>query len=189
MQKKGGYIMIWIFHRERADAASADNYEDLFSMIRDKEKVRPYVSPSKFQVLSLESPWSFTVYSPEQVCILYERRQLQYLTEMLKEAYKKKVGLIEISEGDFDHRLEILATSDIDIETLKKQWCLKYCEAHDYIVVENFSYLRESAPAPWQPAPAPFLIPPRPAQEIIPQISPAEIWSSSSYASQELYDA
>ena len=73
------------------------------------------------------------------VPIIYENTQQSLLTAVVKEAYEKEVGLIAICRGDFESQIEILDTPDLDKEALKKQWCLDYCVAHDYVVVENFS--------------------------------------------------
>ena len=134
--------MIWIFHRERADAASVDNYDDLFQYIN----LKLLESHLEFGQI----PWSFTFFTPCQVSVIYAHTEQLLLTEIVKEAYEKELGLIAICQGDFDNPVEILATPDVDIEALKKQWCLAYCDAHDYIVVDNFSHPPHSAQSQWQ---------------------------------------
>ena len=126
--------MIWIFHQEIADAASADNYDELHTIIMKKES-------QKFLELYHEleqMPWSFMSFTPQQVSIIHTHTPHSLLTEVVKEAYKKEVGLIVICRGGFEKPLEILNTPDADIKALKKKWCLAYCDAHGYTIVENF---------------------------------------------------
>lgn len=144
--------MIWIFHRERADAGSCEDYEDLFLYINLK-LLEDYHG---FEQNPFERPWDFTFFTPQQVAIIYDNTQQSFLTEIVKEAYNKEVGLIAICQGDFESRIEILDTPDIDREALKKQWCLAYCNAHDYIVVDNLSHPCDPAQSPWQPETKPF---------------------------------
>ena len=142
--------MIWIFHREIADAGSCENYNDLFQYINLK-LLEDYPE--------FERPWSFTFFTPCQVSTIYTNTQHPLLTEIVKEAHKKEVGFIAVCQGDFENPIEILGTPDIDREALKKQWCLAYCDAHDYIIVENFSHhssdFAQSQPQ-WQPEAARF---------------------------------
>lgn len=124
--------MIWIFHREVADASSCETYDDLFQ----------YINLKLLQGVShLEQTfWSFSFFTPSHVSIIYENTPQSLLTAVVKEAYEKEVGFIAICQGDFESNIEILDTPDIDKEALKKQWCLAYCNAHDYVVVENLSH-------------------------------------------------
>jgi hypothetical protein len=140
--------MIWIFHRERADAGSCENYDELFHYISLKPLEEDY---TEFEQIPFERPWSFTFFTPQQVSVIYANTQQSLLTEIAKEAYEKEVGFIEICQGGFEDPIEILGTPDIDMEALKKQWCLAYCDAHDYIVIDNFSYPHHSAQSQWQP--------------------------------------
>lgn len=138
--------MIWIFHRDIADAASADNYDELHAIITNKENLKSLESPSEIERIS----WSFTFFTPCQVSIIYDNTPQSFLTEIVKEAHEKGVGFIAIFQGNSENPIEILGTPNIDIEALKKQWCRAYCDAHDYIVVDNL-YSYHPAQAQWQP--------------------------------------
>jgi len=126
--------MIWIFHREIADAASADNYDELHAIITDKQNLKLLEDYLKFE----PTPWSFTFFTPQQVFAIYANIEHSLRTEIVKEAHEKEVGFISICQGNFENRIEILDTPDIDREALKKQWCLGYCDAHDYIRCGKF---------------------------------------------------
>lgn len=123
--------MIWIFKSDRASASSCENYDDLFHYIKEKERLKLLEAQT-----GIGYAWNFTYFSPRQVSANIEQFQP---TEIIKEAQREKLGIVEISYGDPHDRIEILVTHETDIEALKKQWCLEYCDAHHYIVVENFS--------------------------------------------------
>lgn len=138
--------MIWIFHREIADAASVGNYDELHAIITKKENLKLLRPHAEYG----QMPWSFTFFTSQQVSIIYADTPQALRTEVLKEAYKKGMGLVAMCQGDFGNPLEILGTSDIDIKALKKQWCLGYCDIHGYTVVENPPYLQSDSFAQFQ---------------------------------------
>jgi hypothetical protein len=133
--------MIWIFKSDKASAGSCENYDDLFQYIREKERLKLRGVQAEFW-----DSWNFTYFSPQQVSANIEQFQP---TEIVKEAQKRKLGFIEICRGDPQSSIEILATHDTDIEALKKQWCVEYCDAHHYIIVENFSTPHNSLQSQW----------------------------------------
>ncbi len=127
--------MIWTFNSDRASASSCENYDDLFQYITEKES---------FAYFEFDYSWSFTFFTCQQVSIIYDNIKQSQPTEIIKQAHERELGLIKICHGDPHNSIEILATPDIDIEALKKEWCLKYCEAHHYIVVEGCSTSQNS---------------------------------------------
>lgn len=159
--------MIWFFKLDRAIAGSCKNYDNLLTYITDKEKMKLTEPHPEFE-RPPEQAWSFTFFTPQQVSALYNTGQ-PLLTAMIREAYEKKVGLIEIRQGNPQELIEILVTSDLDIEAIKKQWCCDYCKAHNYLIVENFSHhSSHPAQAQWRPEEAC----PLPGQELLPHVSP-----------------
>jgi hypothetical protein len=124
--------MIWFFKLDRAIAGSCENYDDLFQYIIRKEKLK-LLESHEFGRPS----WSFTSFTPQQVSYFYEKTKQPSRTKIVKEAYEKESGFIVLHQGDPENFIEILATSDLDIEIIKKQWCLEYCKVHNYLVVEN----------------------------------------------------
>lgn len=181
--------MIWIFHREIADAGSCDNYDDLFQYINSKLMEDHF----EFEQIPFERPWSFTFFTPQQVSVIYDNTRQSLLTAVVKEAYEKELGFVEICQRDFENPIEILSTPDLDIEALKKQWCLAYCDAHDYIVMENFSHSYLPTQSQWHPQLQSGVVrlPNYPwlGQRLLHQISPSEIWPKSSPAFQEAHNA
>ncbi len=176
--------MIWFFKLDRAIAGSCKNYDNLLTYITDKEKRKLIESHPELEPLP-EQPWSFTFFTPQQVSALYDTGQ-PLLTAMIKEAHEKKLGFIEIRQGNPQELIEILVTSEVDIEAIKKQWCFDYCKAHNYLIVENFSHhSSHSVQTQWRREGAC----PLPAQELLPQVSPSEVSPKCSSPFQALPDA
>ena len=138
--------MIWIFKSDRASASFCENYEDLFQYIREKENIK-----SLEDQLMFGHPWSFSTFTPQQVSTVYHNMKQSQPKKILKKAHLKKLGLIEIYRGDPQKCKEVLVMLDLDIEALKKEWCLEYCAAHGYIVTENISSSQHSIQSQWQP--------------------------------------
>jgi len=138
--------MIWIFKSDRASAGFCENYEDLFQYIREKENIK-----SLEDQLMFGHPWSFTTFTPQQVSTIYLNMKQSQPTKILKKAHLKKLGLLEIYWGDPQKCKEVLITSDVDIEVLKREWCLEYCNTHGYIVTENISSPQHSVQSHWKP--------------------------------------
>jgi len=137
--------MIWIFKSDRASAGFCENYEDLFQYIREKENLKP------LEGQPMGRPWSFTLFTPQQVSTIYLNMKRSRPTETLKETHLKELGLLEIYRGDLQKCKEVLVTPDVDIEALKKEWCLEYCDAHGYIVTEIISSPQHSVQSQWKP--------------------------------------
>lgn len=127
--------MIWIFKSDKASAFSCETDADLFQHIQTIENLKLLEDHPEFG----QDPWSFTYFSPQRVVALYTHTPSYFRTSVLQQAYERELGVIEICKGDIEIRLEILALPDLDIQALRKQWCLAYCQAHDYLVVENVS--------------------------------------------------
>ena len=78
--------------------------------------------------------WSFIRRRYETLSSLYYRNPSlkDFLTLKEKEAVEKEVGLIEIVKGNREHITQLLFTSRLDIEPLKRDWCKDYCMEHGF---------------------------------------------------------
>lgn len=137
--------MIWIFKSDRASASFCENYEDFFQYIREKESIK-----SLEDQLMFGHPWSFATFTPQQVSTIYLNMKQSQPTKILKKAHLKKLGLLEIYRGDPQKCKEVLITPDVDIEALKWEWCLEYCNTHGYIVTENISSPQHPVQSHWK---------------------------------------
>lgn len=107
--------------------------EELFRSICILENIKKLNSVDYFNKAS----WDFTVYSVEEVYELFHKMRKTDITEPLQKAYAQQLGLLEICQGDFQNPIQILLTPDLDMDQYKRTWCLAYCQAHGYTIVEN----------------------------------------------------
>lgn len=118
--------MLEIFQKNKEIEPLFANYDDLFNHITERENLKLFEEHSDFG----KTEWSFVVFSPKNVSILYHHIKKESITQPLQQAYENQMSLIEICKGDYENPTQILGTPDIDIEELKKNWSLDYCKAH-----------------------------------------------------------
>ena len=107
-----------------------ENYPELFDYLMTIENLKPLVKHSNFRYRN----WSFTVYSPQQVTILYAYRA--FPSPALKKAFEENLPLIEICAGDYESPLYVVVTPNVDMDSIKKNWCIDYCAFHHLLVRE-----------------------------------------------------
>lgn len=78
--------------------------------------------------------WSFTVYPPKRVASLYAHTKDH--CEAMEEAFEDNLSLIEICAGDYKKPLYIVLTPNVDMDYLKKKWCIDWCTFHHFLVRE-----------------------------------------------------
>lgn len=81
--------------------------------------------------------WNFTVYSPKRVAALYAYSKNP--SQIVKQAFEENLPLVEICTGNYEKPLHIIVTPYVDIEYLKKKWCLEYCAFHYFLIKESFA--------------------------------------------------
>lgn len=87
---------------------------------------------------SKEETWIFVRRRYETLHLLYYRNPSlkDFLTLKEREAVEKETGLIEIVKGDREHMIQLLFSSYLDIEPLKRDWCRDYCKTHGLTLSE-----------------------------------------------------
>lgn len=60
-----------------------------------------------------------------------------YDSLMLQEAWEKQLTIVEVCKGNFKGLKQIMVEPCVDIETLRKEWCVEYCQANDLTVREK----------------------------------------------------
>lgn len=83
--------------------------------------------------------WGFIRRKYETLSFVYHRFPKSFekvLTPQEKKAFENGLGLIEIMSGDEENTTQILFTPNLDITSLKRNWCHDYCLAHGYTVSE-----------------------------------------------------
>lgn len=92
-----------------------ETYNEFFECLTSIENLKLIAENSNFKHMN----WSFTVYAPN-----------------LREAFEENLPLIEICTGDFKKPLHIVLTPNVDMDYLKKKWCIDYCTFHHLVVRE-----------------------------------------------------
>jgi hypothetical protein len=79
--------------------------------------------------------WSFTIYPPKRVAALYAHTKDPCAA--MQEAFEDNLPLIEICNGDYKNPLYIVLTPNVDMDYLKKKWCVDWCTYHHILVRET----------------------------------------------------
>ena len=122
--------MIVIHPLDGTPAEHFEDYNELFECILVNENLKfaiknPDVAPTD---------WSFTVFPPIQAAALYALSQDP--CPAITEAFEDNLPLIEIYTGDSKNSLYIPLTPNVDMDYLKKKWCVDWCTFHDLVVRE-----------------------------------------------------
>jgi len=75
--------------------------------------------------------WRFDTFTPKHVYGLYYHLRKSSITSTLQEAYEQELGLVEICSGDAENPVQLLITSDLDLEAYQRQWLRAYWQATD----------------------------------------------------------
>jgi hypothetical protein len=98
-----------------------ENYHQVCSYINSVERRKTLGSGEKI--------WSFIRHRYETLRSLYYRPPSvkNILTSKEKEAVEKEMGVVEIIKGNREHITQLLVTNRMDVEPLKRDWCMDYC--------------------------------------------------------------
>ena len=107
-----------------------NGYGDLFDCLMKHENLKLLAKKPDFNSLN----WSFVIYPPKRVAILHAHQQNP--SQMIKEAFENGLSLVEVCTGDYENPVQIVLTPNVNLEYLKKKWCLDYCRFHHLIVRE-----------------------------------------------------
>lgn len=122
--------MIKILSFNGTPAEYFEDYNELFECIITIENLKLVA-----KCPDLTHPnWSFIIYPPKRVSSL--RTIAKNAPAAVHEAFDENLPLIEVCTGDCHLPLYIVATPNIDINYLKKNWCIDYCTFHHLLVRE-----------------------------------------------------
>ena len=98
-----------------------ENYHQVCDYINAIEKRKESETGAKV--------WRFLRRRYETLSSMYYRNPSlkNFLTSKEKEAVDKEMGLLEIVKGNREHIIQLLFTSRLDVEPLKRDWCKDYC--------------------------------------------------------------
>ena len=133
--------MIHLLNASHQNIGCFQNYNDLADYIHKIELSRTRLLIAGID-LNLsnnweQEHWGFAVYTHEFSKTIYSAMREPPLTGIELEAFQQGLDLIEIHYGDANNPIQIPITEDTDIESLRKDWCLSYCKAQDYTVLDT----------------------------------------------------
>lgn len=107
-----------------------EDYNELFDCLTAIENTKLIANNPDFKNMN----WSFTIHPPRRVAAFYAH--LKDSCEAIKEAYEEGLPLIVICTGEHSKPTYIALTPNIDVDYLKKKWCVDYCTWHHLVVRE-----------------------------------------------------
>ena len=123
--------MIEIITLDRTPAGQFDDFNDLFDCITTIENLKLVAKHPNARQMN----WSFAIHPPKRAAVLYTHGDNS--SEAIEEAYEEQLPLIEICTGDYKKPLYIVLTPNVDMDYLKKKWCLDWCTFHHLVVREG----------------------------------------------------
>jgi hypothetical protein len=122
--------MIEIFNAKDEKLGEFKNYRQLFWSINMIERLKLLKGKYPYG----QSSWCFLHRPYEKLSMVYHHMIGKSPTPIEKQAHEKQLGIIDIYQGSYDSFTQILVTSDLDIDGLRKNWCRAYCKAKGYII-------------------------------------------------------
>ena len=107
-----------------------ENFDQLFDCILTTQALKSAAKTSNAKPMN----WSFTIYPAGQVAALLAVHKNP--PDAIKEAFEENLPLIEICTGDYKHLTHIVLTPNVDMDYLKKKWCIDWCTWHHLVVRE-----------------------------------------------------
>jgi hypothetical protein len=101
------------------------------------EAIKTKGGHNKFWGENVKNPWSFLVLTPNRIAMLLSVLKKPYDLLLLQEAWEKQLTIVEVCKGNFKGLKQTIVEPDVDIETLRKEWCLDYCQANGMTVIEK----------------------------------------------------
>lgn len=120
--------MIEIIGLNGQQARHFNNYNHLFDYLVGMENRKLFFKHPDFKQMN----WSFAIYSLKQVASLYTYSKNP--SDVIREAFEDALPLVEICTGNYEYPIYIVNTPNVDLDYLKKKWCLDYCRSHDLIL-------------------------------------------------------
>ena len=107
-----------------------ESFDELFETVTTMENSKLVDEHPDFSHMN----WSFTVYPPKRVAALHAHTKDPSV--VLQEAFEDHLPLIEICAGDYKKALCIVLTPNVNMDYLKRKWCIDYCTYHHLLVRE-----------------------------------------------------
>ena len=115
--------MIMMINERNGRQTIFKNYQKLYSHINNHQWTKRYNKPHH-----IIDDWLFACHSRHRVMAFYEFCTMQ--------SKPLKFDFLEMSYDSSNYPVILPITSALDVETLREDWCRKYCEYHGYKLVD-----------------------------------------------------
>jgi hypothetical protein len=119
------------------DKTTADR-EDTYQMKRFENDEALWQHTHKRARLACEdgeAKWRFTFYPPYTLADFVENRDGQFFRERVEKAISQKQSMVIIHQGRDKEPVYLLATPELDVAKLKRDWCKLYAKNHGLMIV------------------------------------------------------
>lgn len=121
--------MIVMINERNGRKTRFKNYEKLYSHLNSHQWTKRHYRPNR-----IINDWFFACHSYKRVIAFYEFVLMQ--RSNAKGGKVPKLDVLEMSDDRFSKPVLIPITPDIDVESLRKDWCKRHCKFHGYELVE-----------------------------------------------------
>ncbi len=115
--------MITIINERNGHKTKFKNYQRLYSHLDSHQWTKRYNRPNH-----LIDDWFFACHSRHRVMAFYEFASMQ--------SKPLRFDVLEMSYENSNQPVILPITPALDIETLREDWCRRYCESHVYKLVD-----------------------------------------------------
>ncbi|MBX9804820.1 MAG: hypothetical protein K2Y18_03585 [Alphaproteobacteria bacterium] len=122
--------MIQILPLDGTPPECFEDFDELFKSVTSIENSKLMATCPDFTYMN----WSFIILSPKRVTALYGH--IKEPSAEILEAFEDNLPLIEICAGDYQKPQYIVLTPNVDMDYLKRKWCIDYCTYHHLLVRE-----------------------------------------------------
>jgi len=79
--------------------------------------------------------WNFSQYSHKLLAPFVKEMRRKSFVHMAWQACQQENDLIVMTTGDMENCSFFIATPDLDLAALRKEWCVRYCKANKMYII------------------------------------------------------
>jgi len=136
-----GINMLHLLDESFSRIGSFKNYGEVVDFIHNSQIYQlTYANNQEHPLVSVldlkDTKWRFVYYKHSELNIIYSCMNEPPIHGIERQAFEQGLDLIEIHYGSSLDPFQFPVTADLDIESLRKEWCEAYCKAHGYVLME-----------------------------------------------------
>ena len=135
--------MLKVFDFSKRKVGVFEGYDALLGFITSVENQKLLEGSPSFG----KGYWAFAEYSPEKLKDVCAWIKPGFLTTVQLKALEQNLGLLEICRGDPAAIWEVPVTPELDVEEIRKKFCLDYCLAESWRLIETQDH--KPSKSPW----------------------------------------